>query len=428
MVPSVMAMRRSPLPGSMRRPLTLFLSLSFASFTVASLEPTRRGPFNAHMDRMEKRRALDPHVLKDSLITEPTTSSQASSASSSSKPVVPSTTSPVFPTTTSSSSHSTSVPISTSTPSFSVTTPTFSAASSVSSSTASPSLSTSPESSITIAVPTSVLPPLPSSAVPSSSSSTVSIVVASPLQLPTLSSTFSPTPTVLTVTASSTSNRLVPVASPTAGAAGDVNADRSSSGFFSNTGAVAGTFTVVGLVALGLLTYLICYCKQRNRRRGEDFDDTFEPVTPRPRGAAAVPTMDMFAPVPVSVHPSNPFVPEAYAQDAYAGPSNAYAGPSNAYAGQNDAYAGPSNAYAGPQQQSYAQQPEQSYGYPAQPRQTYADERPAAGRALTTQEHLDALHARRRSAQQQANPFGAHAIVHEHEPYTGDADSFYGGI
>ena len=192
---------------------------------------------------------------------------------------------------------------------------------------------------------------------------------------------------------------------------------------------MAGTFTVVGLVALGLLTYLICYCKQRSRRRGEDFDDTFEPVTPRPRGAAAVPAMDMFAPAPVSAYPSNPFVADTYAQDAYVGPSNAYAGPSNAYAGQGNAYAG-QDAYAGPsvvpQQQPYAQQPE----YPAQPRQVYADERPAAGRALTTQEHLDALHARRRSSQQQANPFGAHAVVHEHEQYTGDADSdsFYGGI
>ena len=46
------------------------------------------------------------------------------------------------------------------------------------------------------------------------------------------------------------------------------------SSFFANSGAVAGTFTVVGLVAVGLLAMLFL-CIRKKRRAAYDDDDTF---------------------------------------------------------------------------------------------------------------------------------------------------------
>ena len=53
------------------------------------------------------------------------------------------------------------------------------------------------------------------------------------------------------------------------------------SSFFANTGAVAGTFTVVGLVVVALLaTLLICICKRRHAP--DDADDAFFEKIPAP--------------------------------------------------------------------------------------------------------------------------------------------------
>ncbi|KAI0332415.1 hypothetical protein GY45DRAFT_1320921 [Cubamyces sp. BRFM 1775] len=71
-----------------------------------------------------------------------------------------------------------------------------------------------------------------------------------------------------------TYNWLSSTASATgAAAAGDVSA--SSKGFFSNKGAVAGTFTVVGVVALGAVFVGIIYAKRRAARLQDEEDMTY---------------------------------------------------------------------------------------------------------------------------------------------------------
>ncbi|KAJ8494427.1 hypothetical protein ONZ51_g2328 [Trametes cubensis] len=70
-----------------------------------------------------------------------------------------------------------------------------------------------------------------------------------------------------------TYNWLSSTASATGAAADDVSA--SSKGFFSNKGAVAGTFTVVGVVALGAVFAGVIYAKRRAARLQDEEDMTY---------------------------------------------------------------------------------------------------------------------------------------------------------
>ncbi|KZP24701.1 hypothetical protein FIBSPDRAFT_420014 [Athelia psychrophila] len=420
-----MPMRSIPPGSSQLKCLTFLLLLSFIPLTVASLESTTFGVPRAHM---EKRRAPN-HARELSLIPELLPTSSHASISLSSATPLPSSTAPAT-----SSSSSATLPISTPLPSSSSapassaftsssSTPGFPVPTSLSSSTAPLSLPSSSVASITIPVPSSASSVSLSSSSLSSFSSLVS-VVGVPLQLTSFSTT-SALPVITTVTASSSSTpRVVPVATPTGGVSGNV----SKSGFFANTGAVAGTFTAVGVVALALLITLIYCCKKRQNDE-DDYDTYFEKVTPKPNPAATVPVhpaQNMFAPTIYPDPPSNPFVEDAYIQDAYAGQSNAYAGPSRA-PGQQQQY----NDYHLEQPDMY--QPESAY-QPAQAQARYPTARPprpTSGGELTTQEHLAALQRRRSSRgppQPEINPFGSHAVVRNPSPYGGDADSFYGAV
>jgi hypothetical protein len=180
----------------------------------------------------------------------------SSSHSSSISTTTPSSPPPPSPTTRSPTPTSSSSPV-----------PSSSAASSPS-----PSIffttSTSTQSSQVLSSSTSTTQPSSSSISSTSSTSTVpSAVTTINVPLPTsYPSTFGQLPQTSTTSVI---------------AAAQTSTARSPKGFFANTGAVAGTFTVVGLAVVALLaTLLICICKRRHSP--DDADDAFFEKIPAP--------------------------------------------------------------------------------------------------------------------------------------------------
>lgn len=161
----------------------------------------------------------------------------------------------------------------------------------------------------------------------------------------------------------------------------------SASSFFQNTGAVAGTFTAVGLVVIVILGLLFRSLSQRKRKLQDNMDDVYfekygehegheDPEFGNNGGDSA---MDMTQPAEASAYPDRDvhFGPGDYSQAAYPslpqinvepaynndyagqggeyhaqggeyhGQSNEYHGQSNEYQGQSNEYQGQSNDYHG---------------------------------------------------------------------------------
>ncbi|TBU23499.1 hypothetical protein BD311DRAFT_673826 [Dichomitus squalens] len=251
--------------ASAARVLTLFCIALFSSQSLLLVNAEPSTDPHGFLDGGSSPTSTSAAPTSTSTFVIPTTSSSSSQVTT---PTPTSTTSSsTHSSSTSSSVHSTSsstVPL----PATLSTSSTSSSSSSVSSSSSSSSTSASSSSSSSSSSASST-----TSASSSSSSSTTSVTSASHTSTVTFVAAATthalPTDTSLTSFTWSTS------ASPTATDAALSGTSASSKGFFDNKGAVAGTFSVVGVVVVGGIIAAIIYAKRRAARLQDEEDMTY---------------------------------------------------------------------------------------------------------------------------------------------------------
>ncbi|KII94624.1 hypothetical protein PLICRDRAFT_169361 [Plicaturopsis crispa FD-325 SS-3] len=253
-------------------PTVIFISLVALSCAAA--------PNGSHLGRapaaMIDRAAPRVHFARaDSDPPSSTSSPSASTTSTSTSASAPATSTSTSTTSTSRSSSTSSTTTSSTSASASTSTTKTST-----STEATKTSSTTTTSSTQVSVTKTSTPPSTSSTKTSSTSSHTSTLTTTSVT----TSTGDPVPATTLVIGSADATQVPSVTSIAPTASQSDGAASSPSGFFENKGAVAGTFTVVGLVGAGIVIFIavtILRRRQRIRRQDEDdvYFDKFEPTS-----------------------------------------------------------------------------------------------------------------------------------------------------
>lgn len=207
---------------------------------------------------------------------------------------------------------------------------------------------------------------------------------------------------------------------------GSSSSDSSTNTFFSNKGAVAGTFVVVGLVVIGLILALSLLCFRRRRRQRLDREVTAAAMA-APAGATGRPPLDEDK----GYNPSSgPQTSESYPSTANQTPMGQYDGYGATYGdphGGYDPYAAAAAGYGATGGYETMQPGGQGYYYdPHAPPEQYSVPEQYSDAPTHSGEAYSDVPLNEEGQHYYFDPSQAHAYAPEGEGY-GDAYGGYSG-